>query len=79
MPIYEYYCQTCQSRFELLRPMSKANAEATCPQGHNNAERVLSVFASFTTNDQGVPVPVSGTASGACSTCGGGSCSTCGA
>ena len=47
--------------------MSEANAPASCPDGHDNAVRILSVFASVGT--AGAPAAPSG---GAC--CGGGCC-----
>lgn len=46
MPLYEYYCPQCQKRFELLRPMSRSDDPASCPKGHEGAQRVLSVFSS---------------------------------
>jgi putative FmdB family regulatory protein len=46
MAMYEYRCRTCEARFELRRPMADADAPAPCPQGHQDAVRLLSVFAS---------------------------------
>ena len=46
MPVYEYRCRTCESTFELRRPMSEASAPASCPDGHDGAIRLLSVFAA---------------------------------
>lgn len=46
MPLYEYKCRTCESTFEVRRPMSESNLPATCPDGHDGAVRLLSVFAS---------------------------------
>ena len=31
---YEYRCPTCESHFELRRPMSESSSAATCPDGH---------------------------------------------
>jgi len=51
--------------------MAEANAPATCPQGHDNAVRMLSVFASVGGGSaQAMPAAPSG---GGC--CGGGYCS----
>ena len=48
MPIYEYACRTCQTRFErFVRPGPSGQAETiVCPscQG-SNVERLLSMFA----------------------------------
>ncbi|NBY12142.1 MAG: zinc ribbon domain-containing protein, partial [Actinobacteria bacterium] len=41
MPTYEFSCKTCDSVFEERRAMSQANDPATCPQGHDNAVRLL--------------------------------------
>lgn len=46
MPVYEYYCRACQSKFELLRPMKMLERPAACPAGHEGAERTLSMFAA---------------------------------
>ena len=45
MPLYEYYCKPCNSQFELLRPISKMDEAATCPDGHVTNNRVISLFA----------------------------------
>lgn len=46
MPLYEYICPTCDARFELLRPMSRAEEDAICPEGHAGARRAISAFAT---------------------------------
>ncbi|MBM3805251.1 MAG: zinc ribbon domain-containing protein [Actinobacteria bacterium] len=46
MPTYEFRCRECEQVFEERRSMAQANEPAVCPQGHNNAVRLLSVFAS---------------------------------
>ncbi|HET9078203.1 MAG TPA: zinc ribbon domain-containing protein [Acidimicrobiales bacterium] len=46
MPVYEYLCRTCDSRFEARRSMSEAAAAIDCPEGHADTTRVLSVFAA---------------------------------
>ncbi|MBI2329596.1 MAG: zinc ribbon domain-containing protein [Chloroflexi bacterium] len=76
MPIYEYVCPDCESRFELLRPLSQAAEGAACPGCHQSAERVLSVFACFSTNESGLAATVGGSS---CSSCGATSCDTCAA
>ena len=72
MPLYEFRCRTCDTNFELRRPMSEAGDPAACPDGHDGAVRQLSVFATAGaatgTSSAGVPAPrMSG---GGC--CGGG-------
>ncbi|HXF52042.1 MAG TPA: zinc ribbon domain-containing protein, partial [Dehalococcoidia bacterium] len=67
MPIYEYYCRRCDTKFEQLRPMSRSDEPATCPAGHEGAGRVLSLFASMTRGEDGSLQAVSGT--GGCAGC----------
>ncbi|MDP3879130.1 MAG: zinc ribbon domain-containing protein [Dehalococcoidales bacterium] len=75
MPIYEYLCSCCNSKFELLRPLSQSEEDADCPHCHKSAERVLSTFACFTTGDGGIPASLGG--GSACGSCGAASCDTC--
>ena len=44
MPIYEYQCRTCDERFDkLLRSMSQAPAEVSCPAcGSTDVRRLIS-------------------------------------
>jgi len=74
MPIYEYVCYDCDSKFEKLRPVSQSNEGAPCPQCLKEAERVLSTFACFSTNESGIPASVGGNS---CTSCASGSCATC--
>ena len=74
MPLYEYYCRRCEAKFELLRSMSRSEEPATCPSGHEGAERALSVFASFSKGADGLSSPVGGSP---CSSCASGTCPTC--
>jgi putative FmdB family regulatory protein len=73
MPLYEYYCPVCDQKFELLRPMSRSNEAATCPSGHEGAERVISVFSALTKNAEGDVSSVSS----ACPSCSLDDCSSC--
>jgi putative FmdB family regulatory protein len=77
MPIYEYICDKCKSKFELMRPFSRSGENASCPRCQNKAERVLSRCYSFSTTEGGVPQEIAGSGGG-CSSCSSGSCSTCG-
>ena len=45
MPVYEYYCDGCQHRFELMRPVSKFDEPAPCPSCGVPGQRRLSSFA----------------------------------
>lgn len=69
MPLYEYFCPSCQRTFETLRPAKDADAPASCPSCRNeSSQRILSLFAnSVKTNGETLPVGMGG---GCC----GGSC-----
>ena len=77
MPLYEYYCAPCSNQFELLRPMSKMDEPATCPEGHVTTNRVLSLFARFTMGENGEPVPVTATGGMDDACCGDDGCACC--
>ncbi len=45
MPLYEYRCRECASRFEALRPMAEADAPIVCKAcGSPKTERTPSRF-----------------------------------
>jgi len=46
MPMYEFFCRTCNTKFEKLLPMSAANSSIDCPDGHPDALRTLSLVAA---------------------------------
>ena len=75
MPLYEYYCESCERRFELLRPMGRMDDPAACPQGHGGANRVLSTFAAFTHGEGGASEAIAG--GSGCGGCTADTCSTC--
>lgn len=72
MPIYEYVCLDCRTRFDALRSMQDADRPIACSkcQGEHTS-RTISVF--FAQSDGRT---VTATSSG-CGSCGGGACSTC--
>lgn len=69
MPVYEYYCRACESKFERLRPIGAANQPTECPVGHAGAGRTLSLFAAVAKATSASDAPAMG---GGC--CGGGGC-----
>jgi putative FmdB family regulatory protein len=78
MPIYEYCCADCETKFEKMRPMSKADAAIACPDcGGSDTSRGLSLFAAFSRGNGGDSHAVSGTGGG-CANCGTHSCGSCG-
>ena len=74
MPIYEYVCSDCESKFEILQPISQAGEGAACPSCQQSAEQVFSVFACFSVDERGLSSPVGGSS---CSGCAAPSCDTC--
>jgi len=49
MPIYEYKCQNCDTKFELLQKLGATNEEVNCPKcGASEPIKQFSVFTSST-------------------------------
>ena len=55
MAVYEYFCSTCQTEFDLMRPMSEAGKPAECPGCSAEARRLVSSFGSRTGDSMQVP------------------------
>lgn len=73
MPIYEYYCDSCQKKFDLLRSFSQAQQPAICPTcSHESTQRMISLFASLTKEGG-----ESHAAGGGCGSCSSHSCAGC--
>jgi putative FmdB family regulatory protein len=72
MPVYEYYCRTCETTFDKLRPVAASTQTAACPAGHDGAARTITVFATLAKGGAAESMP----SAGGC--CGGGGCA-CGA
>jgi putative FmdB family regulatory protein len=70
MALYEYVCRDCDTSFELRRAMSAGDGGVTCPSGHTDVRRKLSVFASVgVTAGAGTDRPGPASSGGGC--CGG--------
>ena len=76
MPIYEYYCPSCDSKFELLRSISRAEEGAACPRCSTQTSRVPSTFSAFNGSGDSGTTPIAGTGS-SCGSCTASSCSSC--
>ena len=75
MPLYEYRCGECGAKFELLRPMSQADAMATCPFcGSTETRRALSLFAARSRSEGGTTRSIAGSS---CSGCTATTCTGC--
>lgn len=72
MPIYEYKCKECSTKFELMRSFSEADAPSKCPNcGAEQTQRQLSLVNAFSAGK-------SLTSSNSCGSCSSGNCSSCG-
>ena len=63
MPLYEYYCESCDGVFETLRPMREAADPVPCPLCDRDGQRIMPTsFMAFTFRD-GYPrrIPDKGT------------------
>jgi len=62
MPLYEYYCESCNLIYEALRPIREASLPVACPECSRDGQRIMSTFMAFTYRD-GYPrrIPDKGT------------------
>lgn len=73
MPIYEYACPKCNTKFEkLLRSMNDGRGVACPTCGAKNARKVMSAFAVGAQAQR--PAPACGRGSPCSNFCGDGSC-----
>jgi putative FmdB family regulatory protein len=73
MPLYEYYCSDCRSRFELLVSHKHAD-EVVCMKCHSEkVRRLLSVFSKVRGNGSDTFFDDAPSSDGDCG-CGGGAC-----
>ncbi|MHB0868495.1 MAG: FmdB family zinc ribbon protein [Chloroflexota bacterium] len=77
VPIYEYFCPDCSTKFDKLVSLSRAHEQPLCPNcSGGNSQKLLSTFAAVrSSGDGGAPTVSSG--GGGCAGCSGGSCASC--
>ncbi|MBI2906741.1 MAG: zinc ribbon domain-containing protein [Chloroflexi bacterium] len=75
MPLYEYSCTSCKRKFQVLRPFSRADEEASCPTCKGPGKKLISAFACVSKDSEGFSTPMGG--GGGCGGCTATSCSTC--
>jgi len=76
MPLYEYVCEECQYKFDLLRGFACADDPAICPRCERpSGRRLLSRFAAVSKGGDGSSTSIAG--SGSCASCGASSCAGC--
>ncbi|MGB8646672.1 MAG: zinc ribbon domain-containing protein [Anaerolineae bacterium] len=72
MPLYEYRCEECGTRFELRRTMSASADPAICPEcASDHAERQVSLFISMVKGGTSSPSASGGCGCGGACACGG--------
>ena len=72
MPIYEYVCLDCETRFDALRSFSQADEPIAC--SHCSSNRTTRKISLFYAHSDGRSVAGSGSTCGSCSAS---TCSTC--
>jgi putative FmdB family regulatory protein len=45
VPRYDFRCRTCGATFEVSRPMVASGDPATCPEGHRDTVKLMSLVA----------------------------------
>ena len=73
MPLYEYLCHDCRTRFEALRSMRDADAPIACH--HCQGEDTSRVISLFFAHSDGRSIAQRAPTCGSCATH---ACSTCG-
>jgi putative FmdB family regulatory protein len=68
VPTYEYRCRECGSTFDVQRPMAESSAPASCPGGHDDTVKLLTM-AGLTGGASG-PAPSGGGCCGGACGCG---------
>ena len=74
MPIYEYYCKTCDKKFETL---IRGNETAECPDCGTHEVRKMMSACGFIRKGEGRQT-VSASAGSGCGSCASSSCASCG-
>jgi putative FmdB family regulatory protein len=55
MPLYEYYCKSCDGIFEALRPMRKSSDPVPCPECARSGGRIMPTSFNAFTFREGYP------------------------
>ncbi|MHC1770868.1 MAG: zinc ribbon domain-containing protein [Flexilinea sp.] len=74
MPIYEYVCEDCSKKFEIIRSISQADDAVAC-SGCSSLHTRRSISKCFSKVNG---TSESSTSYGGCNNCSGGNCSHCG-
>ena len=75
MPLYEYYCSKCSTKFDALRPINQADAPIKCEHcDSQRTARVLSVFFAVGGGSSASQSPAEMRSDGGGGCCSGGHC-----
>ena len=67
MPLYEYVCQQCSKRFEVLQRMGATSDGLSCPAcGVTEVNRAFSTFAASVSSGGGSALPCGKPSSAGC-------------
>lgn len=78
MPLYEYHCDDCECKFEVLRSFSRADEPVSCLECQgSHTSRAISLFSAVSKGGDGGESSRSLTGGG-CSGCAATGCATCG-
>ncbi len=76
MPLYDFYCESCDRAFEVRRSMRESTDGVVCPLcAGDHVRRLFTPVATFSSNSSGQRTALSG--SGGCGGCAATSCSGC--
>jgi putative FmdB family regulatory protein len=57
MPLYEYHCDNCNTRFEMRRAMQDSDASTTCPECRSSSVRRQISFEFAMSRGEATPRP----------------------
>jgi putative FmdB family regulatory protein len=75
MPIYEYRCESCSEKFEVLTRFAERDSAQVCPACESSKTRVLVSSFAVTGGGESSALDFGGGGGGGCC---GGSCGSCG-
>jgi len=81
MPIYEYQCDKCKKKFEVLTMSMSEKPNATCPKCKSKkTSKMMSKVSrgKYALKDSGSAAGTSSSSSSGCGSCSSSNCSSCG-
>jgi putative FmdB family regulatory protein len=69
MPLYEFYCNTCDGCFDIRRSLSEGTGGVVCPScKRDNVQRVFTPVAAFRSGNGGQRTAIGSSGCGSCTT-----------